>query len=103
MRRARQILAVTLVATAICADRAVAAAPSVNGGGAPSDARVTSMASRIVRGFSSSFRRAVSAVRLHETRRDTSAAVRPELAPDAPLAVHPTLEPFRFRLPPPVC
>jgi hypothetical protein len=96
MKRTRHLIAVALVATALCADRAVAAAPQVRSEG--------SVAGRIVSRITTGLRRAVSAVRIYETRQDTIipkplAASRID---DAPVAeFHPTFSQFQFRLPPP--
>ncbi|CAN5539226.1 hypothetical protein BH09PLA1_BH09PLA1_20240 [soil metagenome] len=99
MVRTRQILAITLVATALCADRAVASvAPSE----LRTEARVTSLAGRFVSRLSSKFRRVVPAMRLCERVRGESTV------PTAPreslvrafVPPQPT-SPFQFRLPPP--
>src|SRR5262245_5039944 len=96
MRRTRQLIAVALVATALCADRAVAAAPEVRVEG--------SIASRIVSRITTGLRRAVSSVRIYEPRQETS-ALRPlavsRIDNVAVVVVHPTLSPFESRLPPP--
>jgi hypothetical protein len=101
MHRARQILAVTLVATAICADRAVAARPaSVRH--ATSDARGSSMTGRLVSRISQNFRRDVCAVRLYQQRPDSSAPIASQETPEAPGIVRTLLDPLQLRLPPPL-
>jgi len=90
---------VTLVATALCADRAVSAA-------APSSLRpestVMSMAGRLVRRLSSNFRRVVPSLQLLQSLR-ISAVVSQILAiaPDHAFVPPLRLSPFNFRLPPP--
>ncbi len=97
MKRTRHVLAIALVATALCADRAVAAAPALR-------PQAGSVAGRLVSRLSTSFRRVVPSVRVYETRRDgfapasvssipmdfDSAGFRPRL-----------LSPLQLRLPPP--
>ena len=96
MKRTRHLIAVALVATALCADRAVAAAPEVKTEG--------SVASRIVSRLTTGLRRAVSTVRIYQTRLDTLTN-RPLTASriiDVPVVEsHPTFSEFQFRLPPP--
>jgi hypothetical protein len=102
MNRTRQILAVTLVATALAADRAVASAASAPVS-AQSDASVMSMAGRIVNRLTSSLRRTVQAPRVWENRRVETVAtpsIPPTTTPD-PVRSRPQLNPFQFRLPPP--
>ena len=99
MNRTRQIVAITLVATALCADRAVASvAPTV----VRHEARVTSLAERLVSRLSSNFRRVVPAMRLCERARGesiTSIAQWP--APVLAFIARQPISPFQFRLPPP--
>ena len=96
MKRTRHLIAVALVATALCADRAVAAAPTVRAHRAVTE----SLASRLTTGF----RRAVSPVRVYQPRQDTQ-SVAPLAASrineSAPIYLHEELSPFEFRLPPP--
>jgi len=100
MGRTRHILAVTLVATALCADRAVAAtaAPEVL---ARPQAGMMEMAGRLVSRLSSNFQRAVATVRIYEPRSQQNAPTfdrpMPESAPVARLPISPN----QFRLPPP--
>lgn len=86
----------TLVATALCADRSLAAPPS-----ARPEADATASRTLAAR-LSVTFRRCVSTVRLVAARRDLD---RPAIASE-PTAEHPfvapsPLSPFEFRLPPP--
>jgi hypothetical protein len=96
MKRTRQLIAVALVATALCADRAVAAAPEVRTEG--------SIASRIASRITTGLRRAVSSIRIYEPRQETR-GLRPLAASRidnvSVVVVHPTLSPFESRLPPP--
>ena len=100
MNRTRQIVAITLVATALCADRAVASV-------APAqvqrhDARVVSLAERFVQRLSSNFRRIVPAMRLCERSRGESlATVANRPAPIVAFVAQQPISPFQFRLPPP--
>src|SRR5262245_50752207 len=97
MKRTRQLIAVALVATALCADRAVAAAPEVQVEG--------SIASRIASRITTGLRRAVSSIRIYEPRQETS-SFRPLAASRIDtreiIVVRPQLSPFESRLPPPV-
>ena len=61
--KARHIVAITLVATALCADRAVAAAPALR-------PQVATAAGKLVTRLSVSLRRVVPAVHVYESRRD---------------------------------
>ncbi len=84
----------TLVATALCADRAVIANPVVR----PEPVVSQTLVGRLT----VSFRRSVAAVRFLEVRRDqdqlaVAPTVRPQVSTFAPVS----LSPFQFRLPPP--
>jgi hypothetical protein len=97
MSKARHILAVVAVATALCADQAIAAAPAPR-------PHVAEMAARLVERLSQPFRRIVpSAVRPMNRSRAASgsAAILPRLLP-AVLPRHREFSPFQFRLPPPI-
>ena len=91
----------TLMATALCADRVVTAAPEIRAHLQP----VADPIARLATKLSVTFRRVVPAVRIQQFRRDDSMPAVP-IDPIAPasLAIHP-LEgsPFQFRLPPPSC
>jgi hypothetical protein len=100
MGRTRQILAVTLVATALCADRAVAAAVAPEAPVRPQSS-VVEMAGRFVSRLSSNFRRVVATVRIYEPRSQQTAPSFDRPIPDsAPVAQLP-ISPNEFRLPPP--
>jgi hypothetical protein len=100
MNRTRQIVAITLVATALCADRAVATvAPEAS---VRIDARVTSLAERFVRRLSSNFQRVVPAMRLCERSRGEAAASQTNRPAPIVASISPQrTNPFQFRLPPP--
>jgi hypothetical protein len=96
MKRTRQFIAVALVATALCADRAVAAAPEVRA--------EASVASRIASRITSGFRRVVSTVRIYEPRQQlatSSPLAASRINYRAPSETHSTYCAFQFRLPPP--
>jgi hypothetical protein len=95
MRNARHIIAVTLVATAICAGRLTVAAPV--------QTPVTQLAGRLIQRLTTRFGRVVAAARLYQPRREgvRSAEPAPAFASDCPLAVRGSFSPFQFRLPPP--
>src|SRR6187455_171781 len=98
MKRTRHVLAITLLATALCADRAVASSPVLR-------PQVASAAGKLVTRLSVTFCRVVPSVRVYQTRGDLVAA-------DAIIA-YPTadrsacfgarLSPLLLRLPPPIC
>ena len=96
MSRARHILAVVAVTTALCADQVVAAAPM-----APP--QVAAMAARLVTRLSQTFRRTVpNAVRpAVRSQYAPAEAAAPTVQPDALRAINCELSPFQFRLPPP--
>jgi hypothetical protein len=95
MKAIRRAVAMTLVATALCADRAVASPQAL----CPRPQATGTLAGRI----SGSLRRCVPAIRLVEVRRDQD---RPSVTalPAAPvIIVEPVAySPFQFRLPPPL-
>lgn len=100
MNRTRQIVAITLVATALCADRAVATVAPVQA--QRIDARVTSLAERFVRRFSSNFQRVVPAMRLCERSGGNAlASITDRPAPAITFVAQQPMSPFQFRLPPP--
>ena len=84
------------VTTALCADQVVAAAPNLR-------PQVASFAGRLVNRLTVSFRQTVAGERPVQVRHPGPAPrVSPGgVEPQAALAVHPTLSPFQFRLPPP--
>jgi hypothetical protein len=96
MKRTRHVLTIALVATALCADRAVAAAPALR-------PQVASVAGKLVTRLSVSFKRVVPSIRVYETHRQT---VVPLIA-HAPISDETVcygirLSPLVQRLPPPV-
>jgi len=97
MKRSRQVLAIALLAAALCADRAVAAAPALR-------PRVTTVASRLVTRLSVSFSRVVPSVRFFETRRIGIVADSARIpTTDATECHRVRLSPLLLRLPPPAC
>lgn len=96
MRRYRNILAVTLVALALCADRATAAVPAVR----PHISQVTR---QVVREVTRRFQRVVPAVKIVQHRHDGVARVPSDRVPTSvPAGLHDSQgTPFQFRLPPP--
>ena len=96
MKSARQLIAVTLMATAICADRSLPAARV--------EPVTSHFAGRLIERLSVNFRRVVPAGQLYKPQRfglppAEISARGPSLAIDW---VAPRLSPFQFRLPPPV-
>jgi len=96
MRNARHVIAVTLVATAICADRISVAAPV--------QAPVVQLAGRLIQRLTTRFVRVVAAARLYQPRRDGVRCAEPAPASsvDRAMAVRASFSPFQFRLPPPI-
>ncbi len=96
MKHARHVIAVTLMATAICADRI---APAV-----PAQTTTTHFASRLIERLSMNLRRVLPAVTLYQPRRFGLglAARRPPAIADQGFVPAPRLSPFQFRLPPPL-
>jgi hypothetical protein len=96
MRRARYLLVATLLATAVCADRAMAATPALR-------PEVTELAERFVNRLSVSFRRVVPAIRMVAERQQGGVfAAGRSLPLSWTEPVHPQpVSPFQFRLPPP--
>lgn len=96
MSKTRQILAVVAVTTALCADRAVSAAPVAR-------PQVAEMAARLVDRLSKPFRQSVASVVHAPARQEYSKAVahRPQSTPIPAPAVRTDFSPFQFRLPPP--
>jgi hypothetical protein len=109
MRKTRTIVAVTLLATALCADRAVAvaaaratgeaAAPAGGRDRNPAQSGQQTFAQRLTR----SLRQVVPSMQLHQTRRDGLAPIDVpgdvRTAQSSGRGVETT--PFQFRLPPP--
>ena len=97
-RTTRQVLAVMVVATALCADHAASAAPVV-AHRSPAPGLARSLASRLTGNLS----RAVHATRFEPARRDGEQTVsRLAFVTHAdPLVYDASASPFQFRLPPP--
>jgi hypothetical protein len=100
MKPARKVLAVALVAAALCADRAVAAAPSSRLPVA------SSVAGRLVARLSVRFQRVVPSARIYEPRRDgiidvVSGSLRPSHDHTTAGFGARLFAPFQLRLPPP--
>ena len=108
MKRTRQVLVLTLVATALCADRVVTAAPTLRETLASASADpLARLATNLGSRFSGTFRRTAvtTGVRLHQERHDQlPVAPTARLERDAPaigVLVLAQGSPFQFRLPPP--
>jgi hypothetical protein len=97
MRPSRRILAITLVASALCADRALAASPMLR-------PQVASAAGRLVSRLSVSLRRSVPSARVYQVRREGAAAQAvPQLSSPLPArSLGVQLSPLVLRLPPPL-
>jgi len=96
MRRSRQVLAVAFLATALCADRAVTAAPILR-----PQPTAGSLAGRLVSRLTVNLRQSIPAARVFETRREGSVPTVRPIAPVITLIAPLALSPFQFRLPPP--
>jgi hypothetical protein len=96
MKRHGNWIAVALVATALCADRTIAAAPELR----EVQSASPSLASRLTTGL----RRSVSSARIYQPQQESLAALplaASRIMAAAPTASHQLLSPFQFRLPPP--
>ena len=96
MKNARHVIAVTLMATAICADRSLSAAPT--------EPQASHFAGRIIQRLSVNLRRVVPATCLYQPRRfglPPAQILHPRLDALAVDLIPPLLSPFQFRLPPP--
>jgi hypothetical protein len=100
MGRTRHILAVTLVATALCADRAVAATAAPEAASRPTSGMME-MAGRLVSRLSSNFQRVVATVRIYEPRSQQNAPSFDRAIPESAPIVQLPISPNQFRLPPP--
>jgi hypothetical protein len=96
MKHARHVIAVTLMATAICADRIAPAAPA--------QPPATHFTTRLIERLTTNLRRVLPAVTLYQPHRLGLGinARRPLAITDQAFFVAPSLSPFRFRLPPPL-
>jgi hypothetical protein len=97
MSKTRQILAVMAVTTALCADHVASAAPVSRG-------PVTEMAGRLVTRLTQSFRRVIPSAVRSPVRQQRLAAPMSQrfVASASALPVRQQLDPFQFRLPPPI-
>jgi len=93
-RRTKHVIAVMVVATALCADRSVSAAPVAR---PQSQGLARTFASKLTTGL----RRAVAPMRVQSVRTVEAAPVFASPIRDAASGVHSTFSPFQFRLPPP--
>jgi hypothetical protein len=104
MKRTRQVLVMTLVATALCADRVATAAPAPPAHEQqPMADPIARLASHLGSKLTCAFRRVVTETRLSPVRRDgmaTPSPVAPRMALPATIHVAES-SPFQFRLPPP--
>jgi hypothetical protein len=96
--RSQKVLAVAFLATALCADRAINAAPSLR-----SESPTGTFAGRLVARLTGNLRRVVPAARVYQVRREERATQQHTLMPVAPLVARVPISPFQFRLPPPIC
>ena len=95
MRATRQVLAVVAVTTALCADRAVQAAPAAR-------TQTMELAGRLVMHLAQRLRRVVAAIRPWQERlRGILQVRRPALVPVSAFVAPRRISPFQFRLPPP--
>jgi hypothetical protein len=99
MRRTRQVIAVMVVATALCAaDRSAVARPEP----APAPrAPANGFARTLARKLTRSFRQSVVTVRVQPRRADERAGSFPLSIRQAASGVRSRFSPFEFRLPPP--
>ena len=103
MRRTRQVLAVMLVATALCADRGAAALSSASPR-VHAEPTKTSLTARIIRGLSRTLGQSADVVLARQDIRPGRAVLTgpAPLVAQSPGAPHLPVSPFQFRLPPPV-
>ena len=96
MRQARCLLAATLVAAALCADRTISAAPSLG-------PQPVQLAQRLVNRLSISFRRVAPVARFFADRQAGPALASIDSSPSlrATAPARQQISPFQFRLPPP--
>jgi len=90
------MIAITLVAAALCADRAIVAAPMLR-------PQTTSIASRLVSRLSARFGRVTPAIRVYQNQNDAVIPAEKRIVvSDAPACFRMRLSPLLLRLPPPV-
>ena len=95
--RSQKVLAVAFLATALCADRALTAAPALR-----QETASSTFAGRLVARLTVSLRRVVPYVRVYQSRREERAGEQLIAPPPVLTLRHLALSPFQFRLPPPV-
>ena len=93
-RRTRHVIAVMVVATALCADRATAAAPQ-------SAPQSTGLAKTLVKKLTSSLRQSVSPAQVQPVRAIETARPMPLIIRQEATGIRSDFSPFQFRLPPP--
>jgi hypothetical protein len=95
----KRILAVMVVTAALCADHAVAAAPTTR----QEPAEIGNIAHRLVGRLAKNFRQVIPATRSWAIRRPGLAVSTPPavMCEADPSAARPQITPFQFRLPPP--
>jgi hypothetical protein len=94
--RSQKVLAVAFLATALCADRAITAAPIFQ-----SETTTGTLAGRLVSRLSVNLRRTIPAARVYQTRREGIAHQTATVTPTPVVFLPVRLSPFQFRLPPP--
>jgi hypothetical protein len=94
--RSQKVLAVAFLATALCADRAIIAAPTFR-----QESSSGTLAGRLVARLAVNLRRVVPYVRVYQSRREETVREHADAWP-VPAAICPlAFSPFQFRLPPP--
>jgi hypothetical protein len=93
-RRTKHVIAVMVVATALCADRSVSAAPMTR---PQSHGLARTFASKLT----TSLRRAVATRRVESIRSFDAAPVFAHPLRQSASGLHQPISPFQFRLPPP--
>jgi len=95
--RSQKVLAVAFLATALCADRAITAAPAFK-----QETTAGTFAGRLVARLTVGLQRVVPYAKVYQSRREEIACEQAVIAP-VPLAIRPPpFSPFQFRLPPPL-
>jgi hypothetical protein len=102
MRKTRTLVAVTLLATALCADRRLASAATEAASGSRTEAGPVALG--FAQRLTVSLRRVVPAVKLHQGRREGVAEICSTAGIERPQAGvrQGGGTPFQFRLPPPL-
>jgi hypothetical protein len=94
MRRTRHVIAVVVVATALCAQRGASAAPASQPG-------TPGLARTLVGRLTSGLKRTLPSARVQPIRRDETVQTRQPLILQIATGIHRDYSPFQFRLPPP--